>query len=172
MQSTVISTAESNWWKISSFFCHISCISSTYWWSLAALLYPPLPNLICLNGKMYLCKWQNVVVQIAKFICPNCSMYLSKLQNVFVQIAKWICPNCKMYLSKLQNVFVQLGKCREANASKKFCQTKREVSERDRGRRPFLSASPSFVTWMPRKRALRNFTDLSFLARPLFFWQQ
>ena len=29
-------------------------------------------------------------------------MYLSKFQNVFVQIAKCICPNFKMYFSKLR----------------------------------------------------------------------
>ena len=50
--------------------------------------------------KMFLSKFQNVFVRIAKCICPNYRMYLSKLQNVFVQIAKYICPNYKMYLSK------------------------------------------------------------------------
>ena len=60
---------------------------------------------------MYLSKFQNVFVLIAKYICHNCKMHLSKLQNVFVWIANCICPNCKMYLSKLHNVFVQIAKC-------------------------------------------------------------
>ena len=32
-------------------------------------------------------------------------MYLSKFQNVFVQIAKCICLSCNIYLSKFQNVW-------------------------------------------------------------------
>ena len=35
----------------------------------------------------------------------NCKMYLSKFQNIFVKIAKYICLNCKMYVSKSNNVF-------------------------------------------------------------------
>ena len=50
---------------------------------------PPKTPLSCC--KMYLLKFQNVFVQIAKCICSNCQMYLFKLLNVFVQIAKYIC---------------------------------------------------------------------------------
>ena len=67
---------------------------------------------------MYLFKWLNVFVQMAKCICPDCKMYLYKLQNIFVQIAKvfvqmakCICPNGQKYLSRLQNVFVQMAQC-------------------------------------------------------------
>ena len=45
---------------------------------------------------------------VKKGICPNCKcffsklqMYLSKFENLFVQIARCICPNRKIYLSKL-----------------------------------------------------------------------
>ena len=41
------------------------------------------------------------VIQCGSRLSPiDRSLYLSKWQNVFVQIAKYICPNCKMNLSK------------------------------------------------------------------------
>ena len=44
---------------------------------------------------MYLYKWPNVYVQIARCICKNGKTYLSKVPDVFEQMAKCICLNCK-----------------------------------------------------------------------------
>ena len=40
---------------------------------------------------------------------PNCQMYLSKWQNVFVQIAKCICPNCKCICPTCKCIWLRSG---------------------------------------------------------------
>ena len=71
-------------------------------------------------SQMYLSKFLNVFVQIAKCICQSCKIYLSTFQNVWAQGGR--APNVllrahpsqmylykvQMYLSKFQNVFSKL----------------------------------------------------------------
>ena len=70
-------------------------------------------------------EWKDVTEE---FICENCKIYLLKFQDIFVQIAKSICPNLTMYLfpapsagmrltalrdekMSQRNIFVKMAKC-------------------------------------------------------------
>ena len=60
---------------------------------------------------MYLSKWLNLFVRIAKLICQNFQMDLSKFPNDFGKISNWICQNFEMVLSKFSNGFVWIADC-------------------------------------------------------------
>ena len=94
-------------------------------------MYFLMAKFILPNCKIYMSKFKNIFIWIARCICFNCKMYFlswglwyffallhmgtkmavsttfsTYLPNVFFKIAKFICPNCQIYLSKLPNLFV------------------------------------------------------------------
>ena len=74
-----------------------------------------------------------------------------------------------MYLSNLENIFVQIEKCREASASKKFCQTKREVSERDRGESSVLVGLTELRDMNASKKSSQELYGSQFLSAAIVF---
>ena len=137
-------------------FVPLLCLSKMYF-SKVQNIFVWVAKCICLNSRMHLCQFQNVLVYTwkyesvasqwpATFALLLClfKLYLSDLLIEFVLIVKCICLNWKMYLSKHENM------CQPHQGGQPhlccFYVCPKCISQKCR---MYLSELPIFFVWIP-----------------------